>query len=104
MFDVLLSLVKDIGVEGLDLQFENLAAFVGPDVTNFIDRSFNTKLQHEAHAVELHERSLVKNVAGLRLSVDLHEDDVEEDNDEEQMFADRRERLMKNIKTAGLEN
>ena len=61
----------------LDLQFENLAAFVGPYVTNIIDRSFNTKLQHEAHAVELHERSLVKNVAGLRLYVELHEGGVD---------------------------
>ena len=42
VFDVLLSLVKDIGVEVLDLQFESLAAFVGPYVTNIIDRSFNT--------------------------------------------------------------
>ena len=47
---------------------------------------------------------MVKNVAGLRLSVDLHEGGVEEDNDEEQMCADRRDRLMRNIKTAGLEN
>ena len=61
-------------------------------------------MQHEAHAVKLHERSLVKNVAGLRLSVDLHEGGVQEDNDEEKMCAHRRERLMRNVKTAGLEN
>ena len=34
----------------------------------------------------------------------MHEGGVEEDNDEEQMCADRRDRLMRNIKTAGLEN
>ena len=91
VFDTLICLVLEIGVDYLDKVYTDLEEFVRPYVSNIEDRLWNEKLQHERYSIHPAERSLSTNVAALRLSVEIEvtEDEAYED------VEDRRTNIMK---------
>lgn len=99
VFDILITLIRELGVATLDKHFQSLEAFVAPYVTSIIDRRFNEKLQHPSHSIPIDSRSLSENVAALALSEEIyHEDQVKDELAEE-----RRERYEKEIIRLGQE-
>ena len=99
VFNILITLIMELGVATLDKHFQSLEAFVAPYVTRVIDRRFNEKLQHPSHSIPIDSRSLSENVAALALSEEIYyEDEVKDELAEE-----RRERYEKEIIRLGQE-
>ena len=98
VFDTLICLVLEIGVDYLDKVYTDLEEFVRPYVSNIEDRLWNDKLQHERYSIHPAERSLSTNVAALRLSVEIEVTENEAYEDVE----DRRTNIMKQIEERGM--
>ena len=98
VFDILISLVEELGVDVLDKKFQSIEEFVGPYVRKVADRKINEKLQDVKFKVELHERSMVNSTAAVRLSIDLHECVQEAEAEDEEQVAARRKVIMRQIK------
>ena len=97
VFDLILTLIMELGVHVLDVEFEGLEQFMAPFMNRLEDREWNNKFQHECHRVPVESRSLITNEAGLRLSRVVLEYPVVGAEDEES----RRKRLQKQIARIG---
>ena len=99
MFEIIINLIRELGVATLDQQYENLEEFVAPHVINIIDRTFNEKLQHSSHSIPIESRSLRGNVAAIALSEEISNPDQVNDEPAEA----RRERIEEEIIRLGQE-
>ena len=99
VFDLIITLISELGVATLDQHYESLEEFVAPYVINIIDRRFNEKLQHSSHSIPVEIRSLRRNVAAIALSEEIiNQDEVSDEHAEA-----RRERAEEQIQQLGEE-
>ena len=102
VFEIIINLIRELGVATLDQQYENLEEFVAPHVINIIDRIFNEKLQHSSHSIPIESRSLRGNVAAIALSEEISNPDQVNDEPAEPAEV-RRERFQEEIIRLGQE-
>ena len=69
VFDIIVVLVMELGLDVLDNKYKNLMEFVSQYMTRIMDRKFNHLLQHSSNSVPVESRSLAENSAALKLSV-----------------------------------
>ena len=100
VFDLIVTLIMEIGVHVLDEEYSGLEEFMIPHMTRLEDREWNNKLQHECHRVPVNNRSLATNVAGLRLSRAVRYSAVDVGAENE---VTRRKRLQEQISRKGSE-
>lgn len=101
VFDIMISLIMQLGLEVLDNSYKNILEFVTPYFVNIIDRKIDQAQQHPSFSVPAEARSLIDNHAALQLSVQI------EDADECSSFMnsvteeERRKRMALQIKEVG---
>ena len=97
VFDLIVTLILELGVHVLETEYEGLDEFMAPYMIRLEDREWNNKLQHECYRVPIESRSLVSNVAGLRLSRTVIHPAVHTEKEET-----RRKRLQEQIARNGI--
>ena len=95
VFDIIIAIVLEVGVEVLDKKFASFREFIGPYVENVIDRTWDNRKQADWYEVPVTERSLLNNKAALRLSIPNFFSFEEEESENEKVL--RRERFAINI-------
>ena len=95
VFDIIIAIVLEVGVQVLDEKFNSFREFIWPYVENVIDRTWDNRKQSDWYEVPVTERSLLNNNAALRLSVPNFFSFEEEESESEKVL--RRERFAMNI-------